>query len=295
MANNNKMSSRERVLAAIRHEEPDQVSALMRARETLLIVDHYEWDADLESRCREAAGRIMIVDDLANRKHDCDLLLDQTLGRRGEDYAGLVPENCKVMAGPQFALLRPEFRAARKKALGRRNEDRDMQRLMVSLGGSAQTRLLLVILRGIALSGLDIQLDVITGHATDELEELRAAAREISGDARFATHVTDMAALMVEADLAIGAAGATSWERCCLGLPALVVVLAENQRIIASNLQGAGAVASLGEAGMLEPEKIAESLRGLGENGRERREMALAAAAVCDGRGTELVMEALAA
>ena len=207
-----------------------------------LVMDHYAFDARWQGAARPAGTRLMVIDDLADRPHDCDLLLDQNLGHEAGDYDGLVPEACTRLIGPRYALLRPEFAEARAGALAAR-EGRGLNRLMISMGGidaADATSMVLDALRDAPLpEGLVIS--VIMGGQAPALERVRALARDMPRPTEVAVDVDDMAARMAAADLAIGAGGATTWERCALGLPSVIVETADNQAGIAAAMARAGA------------------------------------------------------
>lgn len=248
---------------ALRERWPDGVD--------WLIVDHYERDAAFERACRPWARRVMAIDDVPGRPHGCDVLLDQTLGRRREDYEALVPVVCRTLLGPEFALLRPEFAAARPAALTRRAGADTVRRIVVSFGLTDAHGLTRRARQGIALAGLDIEVDVAAGSAS----------------------AAEMANAMARSDVAIGAAGGTSWERCCLGLPSLLVVAAENQRMIAEALARAGAAAVIGLHADVAAKDIARAVAELAADGGRRRKMGECAARVCDGAGAARVREVL--
>lgn len=214
-----------------------------------LIVDHYALDALWETHVRNTMPgmRLMVIDDLADRPHQADVLLDQNLGSRAEDYHDLVPENCHLLIGPQYALLRQEFAERRERSLERRQKGGPVKRLLVSLGGVDKDNVTGQVLD--ALSGIDLpegmEISVVMGASAPWLEDVRERARQMPCPTEVVVNVNDMARRMVEADLAIGAAGSTAWERCCLGLPAIVLVLAENQQAIAHALHAEGAAHAL--------------------------------------------------
>jgi len=257
----------------------------------LLVVDHYRRDAEFESACRPWASRILVIDDLANRRHDCDLLLDPTLGRKAADYAPHAPETCRMLLGPDFALLRPQFLAARTAALKRRTSQHAIRRILVSLGGTDPSNLTGKVLRGIVLSGVEAAIDVVLGGTAPRLEEARAAASPLAISLH--TAVEDMAGLMSDADLAVGAAGTTSWERCTLGLPSLMLVIADNQELVAQSLDQAGAAACLGRHETVTEEQLSAEVSALATNPVRLNAMAARAADLCDGRGTQRTMLAL--
>jgi UDP-2,4-diacetamido-2,4,6-trideoxy-beta-L-altropyranose hydrolase len=203
-----------------------------------LMVDHYALDRRWESALRQTARKILVIDDLADRQHDCDMLLDQNFYRDMPGrYAGKVPAHCQLLLGPRFALLRDEFRELHEKA---RPHEGAVERLLVFFGGVDADNYTGLALRALAEGvGGDIQVDVVLGaqHPFREAIESACAQRGYS----YHLQTTRMAELMAAADLAIGAAGSTSWERCCLALPAIVFSLADNQSEIAKGIEQLGA------------------------------------------------------
>lgn len=248
----------------------------------LVVVDHYGIDAAEEARLRAQNRAVMVIDDLPTRRHHCDLLLDQTFGRRAEEYAALVPNTAAVLAGSEFALLRPQFAAARQASLARRGAG-GLRRLLVSLGGSDPDDVTSAVLDAVAASGLALALDVVMGAAAPHLDKVRAKAAALP-DCNVHVGVSDMAGLMSRADLAVGAGGTSTWERCCLGLPSLMLVIADNQRDVARLVGAAGA------ARLVTPEDLPEALRGISP---DLPALSAAAARLCDGRGAERVLAAL--
>ncbi|RZJ22730.1 UDP-2,4-diacetamido-2,4,6-trideoxy-beta-L-altropyranose hydrolase [Acinetobacter sp. ANC 4216] len=195
-----------------------------------LIVDHYALDETWEKLLRPYCKKIMVLDDLANRRHECDLLLDQNLGRVKEDYHYLVPKYCHIFIGPEYALLRPEFTEWREYSLKRRIKG-DLKRLLINLGGVDKDNVTSQVLTVLQEADLpkDLEITVIMGNMAPYLEQVKDLASKMPRPTQVLVGVGNMAEVMANSDLAIGAAGSTSWERCCLGLPTLVMVLAENQ------------------------------------------------------------------
>lgn len=211
-----------------------------------LIVDHYALDARWETVLKPHYRKLMVIDDLADRSHLCDLLLDQTFGRDAEDYRVWVPASSQLLCGSQYALLRPEFAALRDYSLQRRANPQ-LRQLLITMGGVDKdnaTGQVLEALRGCPLPA-DCQITVVMGTTAPWLAEVSNQAQGMPWPTRVMVGVSDMAQLMADSDLAIGAAGATSWERCCLGLPTVMVVLAENQKTAAVLLEKAQAVLRL--------------------------------------------------
>ncbi|WP_274654173.1 UDP-2,4-diacetamido-2,4,6-trideoxy-beta-L-altropyranose hydrolase [Paenibacillus humicola] len=209
-----------------------------------LIADHYAIDIRWERLVRPQVRRIMIIDDLANRTHDCDLLLDQNLyDNRTIRYHKLVPAACRQLLGPRYVLLREEFQAARRRA---KVKDGAVWRLLVFFGGSDPTNETEKTLRAIESWGRhDIAADVVVGQSNLHRERIAELCSAIP-NVRYYCQIDHMAELMLEADLAIGAGGSSTWERCFLGLPAITVTTADNQTEIAKAVSNAGAVLHLG-------------------------------------------------
>lgn len=224
-------------------QDAQQVNSILKKiKPDLLVVDHYALDHRWEGEVRQVCNRIMVIDDLANRKHDCDLLLDQTTGRKAEDYKSLVSSNTTLLLGTQYALLRPDFSFWRSYSLQRRASSR-MEKILVTLGGvdaDNLTETVLNVLNQCAFTN-KIEITVVMGESAPHIDKVKNASGLIKHETRVLINVTNMAEIMANSDLCIGAAGATSWERCCLGLPSLMIVIAENQENIAMSLQDKGA------------------------------------------------------
>ncbi|BBJ00656.1 UDP-2,4-diacetamido-2,4,6-trideoxy-beta-L-altropy ranose hydrolase [Ferrigenium kumadai] len=208
-----------------------------------LVVDHYAIDANWERQLRPACRHLMVIDDLADRLHDCDLLLDQNSGRVAADYFDLVPAGCTVLVGPKYALIRPEFAALRNYSLARRASPQ-LKHLLITMGGVDKDNATTRVLDALKDSSLpaDCRITVVMGPHAPWLTKVREKAKETPWATEVLVNVQDMAKLMADSDLAIGAAGTSAWERCCLGLPTLTMVLADNQREGAAALKEMGAV-----------------------------------------------------
>jgi len=252
-----------------------------------LITDHYLLGAEFHAAARSFARRIFVIDDLANRSLDCDLLLDQTLGRSAEAYRALVPAGCTILAGSQFAMLRPEFVLQRPAALERRKAAGPVESILVSMGATDPDGNTLPVVEQLLEVAPDCRLDVVLGPGAASLEGLRAL--EVRAQSvRLHVNTDRMADLMRDADLAIGAAGMTSWERCCLGLPVIALVMADNQRTGAMNLEAVGAAVVVDQV-----DAIAPAVAGLLSDPSRLARMSAAAFAVVDGRGADRVAAAM--
>lgn len=255
-----------------------------------LVVDHYALDTRWEDALCVHYGKLLVIDDLADRPHACDLLLDQNLGREAPDYADLVPGHCTVLAGPRFALLRPEFAALREYSL-RRRESPALKHLLITMGGVDQPNATGQVLEALKTCPLpaDCKITVVMGGKAPWLEQVREIAATMPWPTELRVDISDMAQIMADSDLAIGAAGSTSWERCSLGLPALMVVLAENQWTGARALLAAGAASLIGKANTIR-EQSALSLVPL-LRGEALAKMSRFASNITDGLGCARVTE----
>jgi UDP-2,4-diacetamido-2,4,6-trideoxy-beta-L-altropyranose hydrolase len=261
-------------------------AALTEVRLNWLVVDHYALDARWERALRSNCDRLMVIDDLADRPHDCDLLIDQSFGHSTAQYVGLLPQSCVVLVGPRYALLGHEFAASRDYSLQRRAEPQ-LKTLLIAMGGvdrSNASGRVLQALRGRQLPA-DIVLRVVMGPRAPWLHEVHTASAQMPCRADVLLGVRDMAQLMAESDLAIGAAGGTSWERCCLGLPTILLILARNQEGVAKALSARGAAICVGDI-VSGPERAAsEAVRILAEPKQPLRLLSQISSELCDGKG----------
>jgi len=224
-----------------------------------LVVDHYGLDARWQQAVRQRANRIMVIDDLANRLHDCDLLLDQNFYLDFEHrYDKLTPKRCRRLLGPAYALLRPEFLEVQRTL---RPRDGRIKRVLVFYGGCDVTGETLKTLRGVMrLRPRGVDFDFVVGTVNEKAVEIRRLASEWSGVACH-TNVSRMAEMMGRADLAFGGGGTTTWERCFLGLPTATVEVAENQRVMLHALLQREAVWHLGRHDEVSDDTIFRTLQ----------------------------------
>ncbi|PCI21436.1 MAG: UDP-2,4-diacetamido-2,4,6-trideoxy-beta-L-altropyranose hydrolase [Piscirickettsiaceae bacterium] len=202
-----------------------------------LIVDHYAIDETWQMELQGTYKKLMVIDDLADRQHLCDLLLDQTFCRRTQGYKELVPDNCQMLLGSQYALLRSEFAQWREYSLKRR-ENPEFNKLLISMGGVDQDNVTGKVLEELKNGDLpsDLEITVVMGSTAPHLKAVQQQAKILPYKTEVKSNVSNMAEIMSNADFAIGASGATTWERCRLGLPSAIIVLAENQKDIANIL-----------------------------------------------------------
>jgi len=224
-----------------------------------LIVDQYDLDKNWELKVRPYVKKIMVIDDLADRPHDCDLLLDQNFYiNLNHRYEGLVPNHCQKLLGPRYLLLRPEFGEARKNL---RERHGSVKRIFIFFGGSDASNQTLKALKAIRLLDRgDIGIDVVVGSSNRHQEQIKRLCGTMPG-ATFYCQVKNMAQLMLNADLAIGAGGTTTWERCYLGLPTITIITAPNQAEMTAAVAAAGATWNIGRQEKVKITDIANSIK----------------------------------
>ncbi len=251
----------------------DSIQALSGQTWEWLIVDHYALDARWESALRSIAKQIMVIDDIADRQHECDVLLDQNFYiDMHTRYIGKVPSHCQLLLGPRYAMLRDEFRQLHEQIKPRSGP---VKRVLVFFGGVDADNY-----TGRAMEALyeidipQLYVDVVIGAQHPCREQIKAACVQHG----FICHVQTgkMAELMAAADLAIGAGGSATWERCCMGLPSIVLVLAENQSKAAKDLEMAGVQVNLGDAKQVTIKELVDKIRELVVNEKLRSELSMA-------------------
>lgn len=267
-----------------------RISEYFGAKADLLIIDHPGWAAIDEAHLRPAATMTMAIDGL-RRRHATDLWLDPNPDHALEDLRQQVAAGCDILLGLQFMPIAPAVVAARDTSLSSRR-DRGFQvgRVLVNFGAGDQSAALELALRGIAQSGRKPRTTVVAG---THVARCRALAGELALECEILVWSDQLGELMLQADLMIGAAGISAWERCCLGLPSLVTTIAENQLGTARFLASQGAAVNLGPAGSLSPHRLAESLAGLADNAVKLARMSSIAAGLVDGLGAERVVAAV--
>lgn len=256
-----------------------------------LVIDHYALDAGWHRAVRAAAGALLVMDDLADRPLDADIVLDETFGRRVDDYRACLQRPARVLAGAQYALLRDEFAALRDRSLARRLADPALHRVLISFGGVDAAGFAIEALRALADEPPALQIDIVLG-AAGTGDAIRGLAATLPQQITVSGAVSDMAQRMVQADLAFGACGLTVWERACLGLPTIAVPVADNQRFAATTMGEAGAMH------VVTPEAardggLRRAWRALRDDAGERQALGLRSAQTCDGQGVARVIAAI--
>ena len=264
-------------LGATQEQDAEQTIKVIPKNTDLLIVDSYASDEIWHKQLIPYTKKIMVIDDLADRQFNCDVLLNQNLGTQIEDYKDKVTDDCELLLGCDYALLRPEFPNLREKALIKRKNTKVIKNILISMGGSDITNKTYDILQEVSD---DLNIVVILGGISPHNKIIKNYAKS-KKNVKVVVDADNISSLMFDADLAIGAGGSTSWERCCLGLPTLLYVLAENQRKIAGNLEQLGAVKIV--------DNLKVNLQNILNNFSFWQIMSEKAQTVCDGIGVKRI------
>jgi UDP-2,4-diacetamido-2,4,6-trideoxy-beta-L-altropyranose hydrolase len=282
-------------LPADPHALLDDAQQLADARATLalarnlrpdwVVVDQYALDARWERALHATGAKLLALDDLANRAHECDVLLDQNWygAQQGGRYSERIPQQCRTLLGPTYALLAPEY-AQLRRAPG--VTPPRAARVFVYFGTADATNETGKVVAALASSECaDLDADIVIGENHARREELLAACAR---NPRITVHAPQrtLAAIMARAGLAVGAGGTTSWERLCLGLPSVVTVLSFNQAEVVAALAASGAIHSVGDARDTDPGVYARAIAS-------QRGAAVPAQPFVDGLGARRVAELL--
>lgn len=254
-----------------------------------LIVDHYAIDTAWHSQLRPYARFIAAIDDIANRPHDTDLLIDQNYSTEGAArYDGLVRDSATRLCGPQWALLHPAYAEHRTAAYERKPR---FETVFVFFGGADPDNWSGRVLEALStpeLAQLHVDLVLGTSNPNRSALESQAARRGLVTLHRPQPH---LASLMANADLAIGAGGATTWERCCIGLPSVVISIAENQRPTCEALASANTIRYLGHHDQVTKSTITNGIQSLLADTDSRKLMAQNGMEMVDGLGAKRVAD----
>ncbi|MES2661926.1 MAG: UDP-2,4-diacetamido-2,4,6-trideoxy-beta-L-altropyranose hydrolase [Pseudomonadota bacterium] len=255
-----------------------------------LIVDHYSLDSIWQTAVKPYYKNLMVIDDLADRNHICQLLLDQNFSNSlHKHYSHRTPKFCKHLLGTQYALIRENFLANRPDALQRRQGQ--LEKMLVFMGGSDNENDTSTVLHGLLLSIFkNLHIDVVLGKSCPHHESIRALCTQFP-NARLHIQTDHMAELMRDADIAINAGGSITWERCVLGLPAIVVIQSKNQQAIAESLHKLGAHLTLGWAQNLSAQDYVDALSLIDRE--QLKKMSEISSALCDGLGADRVVRAI--
>lgn len=249
-----------------------------------LIVDNYRLDIRWEKFLKSYVKKLMIIDDMTLRIHECDLLLDQNYYKNSKIYNKFIPKKCKLLIGPKFALLRKDFYQKRKKLKARNGQ---INKILVSLGGTDNTNETIKIMNGInELNNKKINVDLLMTNSNKKHTKFQKTFSKFSNITIHHKNF-NMAELMKQADLSIGAGGSSTWERCCLGLPSIVSITAKNQIQLTKEMEKKGCIINLGMSKKILSKNYTDTINNLNKSALSQ--MSKNGLKLVDGKGTSRV------
>ena len=268
-------------------EQTKKILKKINKKIDLLLVDNYSLGFRWEKSLRQLVSKIIVVDDLNNRKHDCDLIIDQGLHINMKNaYTNLVPKKCKILLGPKYAILRPEFGIIRQKL---KKSNREINKIMISFGGSDPNGDTMKALNGInKIQKRIFGIDVIIGKSNREYRKIKKMCENMK-KTRYFYNTTRVAAIMSKSDVAIGSGGSTTWERCCLGIPAIVSIASKDQSEATKILDSKKCIINLGESKRVKELDYMEKINGITYN--KLNKMRKNCMKIVDGNGTSRVIQ----
>ena len=270
-------------------EDAAQTRAALAFSPGWIVVDHYGLGAAWESAMRQTGASILAIDDLADRAHDCDVLLDQNLVSGMEHrYAGLADGAALRLLGPRYAMLKREYLDARSDLA---RKPGPVRRVLAYFGAADRQLTIMAVQAFLSLKLSGVRLDVVLDTGNPQHEEVRRLCA-LSDSVTRHSQLPDLAGAMARADLCIGASGATSWERLCMGLPAIVVTMADNQIPIAAELARRGLITWIGDAKDLKTGDMADAIKHAAAKGVSASDIEAMMNTV-DGLGVERVCDTI--
>ncbi|MCS4114588.1 UDP-2,4-diacetamido-2,4,6-trideoxy-beta-L-altropyranose hydrolase [Salinibacter ruber] len=272
-------------------KEKDAGETARKAQEvgaSWVVVDGYHFDGSYQRRLREEGVRVLFLDDYGHADHyEADLVLNQNIDAEAALYDDRL-EDTELLLGPRYALLRKEFWPWREPC---RTPQQEANRVLVTLGGADPDNCTEMVVKALGrLYGEDLRCTVVIGGSNPNERSIAAAAERTDASMDLCSDVGDMASLMAEHDVAVSAGGSTCWELAFMGIPNVVLVLADNQRGITEGLEESGTALNLGWHEEVEKEEIADQVEKLLRNDKQRLRMAREAQELVDGQGTDRVL-----
>lgn len=270
-------------------DELQQLRSLLAGSSALLVLDLRDRAVTYETACRKFASRVVAIADFPKERHDCDALIDQTIGREAWEYASLVPANCKVLAGAQYALVGKSFLALRAEARKRRDSS-PAKNVLLAFGATDPFNYLGRLLPALIEHAPGLRFTIAAG--SRPLDDVRSLCKKNAARVSVLHAAEDMPRAVLEAGLAVGLAGASAWERCVLGLPSALFVPSDYYRPATERLAATGAAVLIGEDSF-DAHEAASEVAGLAANGARLAQMSREAFALCDGEGALRIVNAL--
>jgi len=286
-----KSSNKYETLLGVRQKvDAEETIRVFKGKIDLLIIDHYALDITWERSLRPHTKKIMVIDDLSNRMHDCDFLLDQNYVHNQKRYNNLLTPNVTKLLGTKYALLRKDFLENRKICA---QENGSAERVFVFFGGTDPDNVTIMAIKALSQSKLKYLLvDVVIGSGNPHRTELE---KEVNKHSNIKLHVQvdNIAELMASADIAIGAGGTATWERMVIGLPSIVITIANNQVELIKDLDQDGCLKWLGNLNQVNEQMIYCALLDIIKNPKKLIEQSCSCQKLIDGKGAGIVAQLL--
>lgn len=280
---------RTEIVPAGKTDEPQWLGEFADGKNASLVLDLRESSEEYEAACKRCAKKVAVIADFPDRKHDCDVLVDQTIGREAREYASLVPENCKILTGAQFALVGKPFAGLRGEAQQRRKEA-PAKRILLAFGATDPFNYLGRLLPALIEHASGLKIDIAAG--ARPLDDLQALLVREGDHISVLRDAEDMPRALLAADLAVGLAGTSAWERCVLGLPSALFIPSDYYRLATERLAATGAATVIG-GNDFEPADIARKIVELARDAARLAQMSARAFMLCDGKGAGRIVNAL--
>ncbi len=252
-----------------------------------LVLDHYGLDVVWEKLLTPKVEKLIVIDDLANRPHDCDLLIDSKYGRLNTEYKNHTRDSTKLLMGSKYCILRKEFSELINKAKEKRKLTKTIKNVLISFGGTDPLNYSELIVDLMMNKIRNLTLDIVIGSHHKSLPKFKSINKK---NINLHIDTNEMASLILNSDFSIGGYGGSSWERCCLGLPSFGLVSAKNQIEIAHSLDDYGASKCINES------EIFEELNSVLSNDGDFSwwsEMSQKAFNLCDGKGVDRIVSCI--
>lgn len=276
-------------------EDAEQTHAALAGEAIdMIVVDNDALDANFEWQLAPLVGPIMVIDDLADRPHDCELLLDQNFGADPRDYEGLLPESARRLIVPSYALLQADFVKVRTSAVAARIT-RSADEILIAVSGVDNDNVSTCLLGHLNEMALPEQacINVVLGQTAPHVAAVKERAAEMSWPSWVLIGVKSMSVLIASTDSCIGAAVGMAWERCASGLPTAILILADRQIAAAKALSDVGAVKFAGDVRIRGGEAELKRAVTYLLTPEHRRAVGVRAADICDGPGAERVVDSI--
>tara|TARA_B100001564_G_C20640157_1_gene671726 strand:- start:182 stop:1237 length:1056 start_codon:yes stop_codon:yes gene_type:complete len=229
----------------------------------LIVVDKYEWNFREEIECRIFSKKVLVFDDLANRKHNCDFLIDLSFNRKKIEYKKLVNKGCELFLGPEYSPFSKSFYKLRKSSIKRNRNP--MKKILVSFGGSDQQNITSIVVSALAKINENVSFFIVTNKLSSNYNLVKKVIKN-KKNFFLVENCNDLSNYYSRSDLCIGAGGFSSWERCYLGLPTIVIKTAKNQDFICDELNNCGAIKYLGRKRDINANRIFREIEYLRNN-----------------------------